>query len=135
MLKINAGGVSRFAGLALLALAVAAPRAGADSRIEKNLKLDPGGKFVLDSDAGSVTLTGSSERGASVVITSNRDDRSRSRHPMGFPSREVHSIAMPVGTTAFPFAARITVSQAYRSYPKSSPGCATVGAFAPDESN
>jgi len=65
---------SRFAGWALLALLVAAPRAGADSRIEKTLKLDPGGRFVLDSDAGSVTLTGSSERNASVVITSNRDD-------------------------------------------------------------
>src|SRR6266568_2060468 len=46
----------------------------ADSRIEKTLKLDPGGRFVLDSDAGSVTLAGSSERGANVVITSNRDD-------------------------------------------------------------
>src|SRR5439155_107995 len=46
----------------------------ADSRIEKTLKLDPGGRFVLDSDAGSVTLAGSSERGANIVITSNRDD-------------------------------------------------------------
>ena len=46
----------------------------ADSRIEKTLKLDPGGRFVLDSDAGSVTLTGSSERGANVVMTRTTRD-------------------------------------------------------------
>jgi DUF4097 and DUF4098 domain-containing protein YvlB len=74
MLKPLVTGIYRCAGLALLAVLVAAPGARADSRIEKNLKLDPGGKFVLDSDAGSVTLMGSSERGANVVITSNRDD-------------------------------------------------------------
>jgi len=46
----------------------------ADYRSEKTLKLDPGGRFVLDSSAGSVNITGKSESGASVVITSNRDD-------------------------------------------------------------
>ena len=48
--------------------------ARADREIEKTLKLDPGGRCVLDADAGSVTLTGTSEAGAKVIITSNRDD-------------------------------------------------------------
>lgn len=61
-------------GLVVALLVSGAVSASADSRIEKNLKLDPGGKFILDSDAGSVTLTGGSASGASVVITSNRDD-------------------------------------------------------------
>jgi hypothetical protein len=56
----------------LVSLASGIP-ALADSRIEKNLKLEPGGRFMLDSDQGSVTLTGSSSAGAHVVITSDRD--------------------------------------------------------------
>lgn len=60
-----------FATIALLALAGTA-RAG--SRIEKNLKLDPGGKFVLESNGGDVIVTGREESGARVVVTSNRDD-------------------------------------------------------------
>ncbi len=59
------------AGLAALALGVAAR---AETRIEKNLKLEPNGRFVLESDSGSVTVTGRSASGAHVVITSNRDD-------------------------------------------------------------
>lgn len=59
------------AGLAALALGVAAR---AETRIEKNLKLEPNGRFVLESDAGSVTVTGRAASGAHVVITSNRDD-------------------------------------------------------------
>ena len=39
-------------------------------------------------------------------------------------------MATPVGTTAFPRGAMVTASLAYRSYPRSSPGCAIVGAFA-----
>jgi len=46
----------------------------ADYRSEKKLKLDPGGRFVLDSSVGSVNITGTSEPGAGIVITSNRDD-------------------------------------------------------------
>src|SRR6516162_11001638 len=46
----------------------------ADYRSEKTLKLDPGGRFVLDASPGSVNITGKSEPGASVVVTSNRDD-------------------------------------------------------------
>lgn len=59
--------------VALMALSVAAC-ANADSRIEKTLSLAPGGKFVLQTDSGSVTVTGSSASGAKIVITSNRDD-------------------------------------------------------------
>ena len=46
----------------------------AETRIEKNLKLDPGGKLTVDSDAGSLDVTGSSSSGAHVVLTSDKDD-------------------------------------------------------------
>ena len=46
----------------------------AEYRTEKNLKLEPGGRFTIDSSAGSVTITGTSESGARIVVTSNRDD-------------------------------------------------------------
>jgi hypothetical protein len=58
---------------ALLLLAMAAP-AAAESRIEKNLDLQPGGRFTLESEVGSVTLTGSARSGAHIVITSDRID-------------------------------------------------------------
>jgi hypothetical protein len=58
-------------GLFVLALA---PSALAQSRIEKSLKLEPGGRFVLESDEGNVTVMGTSSPGARVVITSNRGD-------------------------------------------------------------
>jgi len=48
--------------------------AAARSRIEKTLKLEPNGKFTLDSDVGSVTLTGRSSSGAHVVIEADRED-------------------------------------------------------------
>jgi hypothetical protein len=60
-----------FAGAAILALGSSAL---AESRIEKSLKLQPKGRFELDSDQGSVTVTGGAAPGARVVITSNRDD-------------------------------------------------------------
>ena len=46
----------------------------ADTRIEKTLKLDSGGKLTLLADAGSVTVTGSSSSGARVVLTSDKND-------------------------------------------------------------
>jgi hypothetical protein len=46
----------------------------AETRIEKNLKLEPGGKLTIDSDAGSLTVTGSASPGAHVVLTSDKDD-------------------------------------------------------------
>jgi hypothetical protein len=46
----------------------------AETRIEKHLKLDPGGKLTVVSDAGSVTVTGTGSPGAHVVLTSDKDD-------------------------------------------------------------
>jgi len=46
----------------------------ADTRIEKNLKLDSGGTLVIVADAGSLTITGSTSPGAHVVLTSDKDD-------------------------------------------------------------
>jgi len=59
------------AGLAVLALSGPAL---AKSRIEKSLTLEPKGRFVLDTDGGSVDVTGVAASGARIVITSNRDD-------------------------------------------------------------
>jgi DUF4097 and DUF4098 domain-containing protein YvlB len=61
-------------GLLMVALMALSAVACADSRMEKTLPLAPGGQFVLQSDGGSVTVTGSSDSGARVVITSNRSD-------------------------------------------------------------
>lgn len=58
---------------ALLSLMAVVP-ALADSRIEKNLELQPNGRFTLASEVGSVTITGSSRSGAHIVITSDRVD-------------------------------------------------------------
>lgn len=60
--------------LSLAVLGLAALPALADMRIEKTLKLSPGGEFRLDTDMGKVTLVGSAEADAHVVITSRRKD-------------------------------------------------------------
>jgi len=60
--------------LSLAVLSLAALPALADMRIEKTLKLAPGGEFRLDTDMGKVTLVGSAEADAHVVITSRRKD-------------------------------------------------------------
>jgi hypothetical protein len=66
---------SVFRTFVLVAVAVAAATAvRAESRIEKTLKLAPGGKFVLDSQAGGVEVTGTARDGVRVVITSAADD-------------------------------------------------------------
>lgn len=66
---------SVFRTFVLVAAAVAAATAvHAESRIEKTLKLAPGGKFVLDSQAGAVEVTGTARDGVRVVITSAADD-------------------------------------------------------------
>jgi hypothetical protein len=57
--------------LAVLALSAAAL---AETRIEKTLKLAPGGEFRLDTDMGKVTLVGSGESDVHVVVTSRRKD-------------------------------------------------------------
>ena len=54
-------------------LAMAAP-AWAGSQLEKTLKLEPGGRFVLEVDEGSVDVMGSDQAGANVVVTSYASD-------------------------------------------------------------
>lgn len=46
----------------------------ADTRMEKTLKLEPGGAFRIDTDMGKVTVTGTAESGVHVVITSKHKD-------------------------------------------------------------
>lgn len=60
--------------MAALSLLVIALPGAAESRIEKNLELQPKGQFILESDVGSVTVTGSPRSGAHIVITSGRED-------------------------------------------------------------
>jgi len=69
--------------LAAFVIPALATLAVASSRIEKNLKLEPNGRFVLESDVGSVTLTGASSSGARVVITADREDF-ESRYDINF---------------------------------------------------
>lgn len=61
------------AALAVLSWLSAAP-AGAENRLEKDLKLDPGGEFRLETDIGAVTVKGSPDSGAHVVVTSRGRD-------------------------------------------------------------
>jgi Toastrack DUF4097 len=65
---------TKTASLLVVALVALSAVACANSRMEKTLTLAPGGEFVLQADAGSVTVTGSGDTGARIVITSNRDD-------------------------------------------------------------
>jgi DUF4097 and DUF4098 domain-containing protein YvlB len=46
----------------------------AESRLEKDLELQPKGQFVLESEVGSVSVTGASRSGAHIVVTSERED-------------------------------------------------------------
>ena len=61
--------------LVLVSVALAAAAgAHAETRIEKNLKLVSGGKFVLDAQAGSVDVVAAARDGVRVVITSLSDE-------------------------------------------------------------
>lgn len=60
-------------GLSVFILVLALP-AFAESRIEKNLSLAPGGKLVMDVEGGSIAIIGSAEPGAHVVVTSTSDE-------------------------------------------------------------
>lgn len=62
------------ASLLAIGLLLIPASAHAGSQINKTLKLNPGGHFVLEADQGSVSVTGSDQTGANIVITSNRDD-------------------------------------------------------------
>ncbi len=66
--------VCHLLALAVLLLLVRAPAARADSRVEKNLELAPGGRFMLESEVGSVTITGTTRPGAHIVVTSPKDN-------------------------------------------------------------
>ena len=48
--------------------------AQASSRIEKNLKLDPGGTLDMDTGGGDIIVTGTTEAGAHVIVTSKGSD-------------------------------------------------------------
>jgi len=67
------GRAPAFLGFVALGLALSAS-ARADSRIVRTLSLEPGGRLILSSKGGSVTVTGSPRSNAVVVITSKRDD-------------------------------------------------------------
>jgi DUF4097 and DUF4098 domain-containing protein YvlB len=64
--------LSIFALTAALA-ALSASLAGASERMEKKLKLAPGGHFRLETDLGAVTVTGSAEPDVALVVTSRHD--------------------------------------------------------------
>ena len=69
--------MSRKIGLSLCCLVfslTAGSRAFSQSHIEKDLKLAPGGRLVVDASASDVFVTGRPESGAHVVVTSNRPD-------------------------------------------------------------
>ena len=57
-----------------VAMAAAAGTARAGSQVNKAMKLEPGGRFVLDTFNGSVNVMGSNESGADVSVTSNWDN-------------------------------------------------------------
>jgi len=63
----------RFCNLVLV-LAALPVLLHADYRVEKHLKLEAGGRLVVDSSEGSVRVSGSTESGAQVIVTANRDD-------------------------------------------------------------
>lgn len=65
--------VRLLASVGILAFATAT-LVRADYRSEKELKLEPGGRLVVDSSDGSVTVRGDHESGAHVLVTANRDD-------------------------------------------------------------
>jgi len=69
--------MSRKTGLGLCCLVfllAAGSCAYSQSRIVKDLKLDPGGRLIVEAGASDVIVTGRPESGAHVVITSNRAD-------------------------------------------------------------
>ena len=60
--------------LACIGSLLAASPAAADFRRQQKLALAPGGELLVDAAGGSVTVTGGATDGATVVITSTRDD-------------------------------------------------------------
>jgi DUF4097 and DUF4098 domain-containing protein YvlB len=60
--------------LALAALLGPALVLHAETRMEKTLRLAPGGRFAIDTDLGSVTVTGTEAPDVRLVVTSKRRD-------------------------------------------------------------
>jgi hypothetical protein len=61
----------------VVAVAVAvfgATPAWADFTLQRRLALAPGGTFILDTDIGSISVTGDAQTGAQVTLTSVEDD-------------------------------------------------------------
>src|SRR5258706_8195622 len=78
----------------LIGLALAAVPALAETRIEKILKLEPGGQFTLDTELGKVAVRGTSGSGVRLVVTSRRgdiDDLLSFRYEEGARSASVHA--------------------------------------------
>lgn len=71
-MSIGGRWVAVAAGLGIAALG--AGTAQADMRIEKHLALAPGGRLIVKSEVGSVVVRGDAASGATVVLTSDRDD-------------------------------------------------------------
>jgi len=65
-------GVSRLL-LLVFGFALSAGTVLAESRMEKTLKLEPGGQFTIDTDIGRVAVTGTSAPGVRIVVTSRRE--------------------------------------------------------------
>jgi hypothetical protein len=63
-----------FRTLTIAAVALAALPAIAGGKIEKEMTITPGGKFLLETDAGSVSVVATNDANASVIIHSDRDD-------------------------------------------------------------
>ena len=55
-------------------LVAAGTAASAETRIEKSLKLEPGGRLVLEVDGGGVDVKGGPGAGAKILVTSKQDD-------------------------------------------------------------
>jgi hypothetical protein len=58
----------------ILGWGLAPAPAAADFRLEKRLALAPGGRFTLEAEGGSVTVTGGEGDGATILVTSRADD-------------------------------------------------------------
>lgn len=65
--------MAAFAVVLGFAIGAAALAAQAGTQINRAMKLEPGGRFVLETFAGSVNITGGDGSGADVAITSDQD--------------------------------------------------------------
>lgn len=66
-----------------MALSLLAAPALADERVERDLPLAPGGRLVVETDGGGITVRGGNRSGAHVVIT-GRDEETLDRYKLNF---------------------------------------------------